>query len=327
MYNISNRVARSRKALGTKLGLARLFYFYGGKMRLKKPLNYDEQIKRLEERGILVENSRRAKRVLKRINYYRFTGYALQFRINPGKSEYREGTCFDNIFKIILFDEKLRNVIRKYIEKVEIYYRTLISNKFAESKCKSEPYDQHLDRNNFYNKKGYDAVMESFNKEKNYYRESLVVRHHKNRYEGKMPLWVMVELMSFSNLSKLYSAMYISEKQCIAKEEGISYKTLENHLRCLSILRNKCAHAARLYNTVFNPPAKLNTDFLKHNPDVKNNSLFAYLLILMKRLPTDNSKKNFLKELDRISNEYKKDIDISLIGFTTEYLSILKNNL
>ena len=70
-----------------------------------------------------------------------------------------------------------------------------------------------------------------------------------------MPLWVMVELMSFSNISKLYSSMYISEKETIAQAVGIKYKTLENHLHCLSVLRNKCAHAARLYNTEFNPPA------------------------------------------------------------------------
>ena len=30
-----------------------------------------------------------------------------------------------------------------------------------------------------------------------------------------MPLWVIVELMSFSNMSKLYSSMYYSEKEAI----------------------------------------------------------------------------------------------------------------
>ena len=38
---------------------------------------------------------------------------------------------------------------------------------------------------------------------------------------------------------------------------GVGKDTLENHLHCLSVLRNKCAHTARMYNTDFNPPAKL----------------------------------------------------------------------
>jgi abortive infection bacteriophage resistance protein len=42
-------------------------------------------------------------------------------------------------------------------------------------------------------------------------------------------------------------------------------KTLENHLRCLPVLRNKCAHAARMYNTDFNPTAKFTASFLRNN--------------------------------------------------------------
>ena len=72
-----------------------------------------------------------------------------------------------------------------------------------------------------------------------------------------------VELMSFSNMSKLYSAMYYSEKDAIASMVGTGRDTLENHLHCLSVLRNKCSHAARMYNTDFNPPAKFSKTFLR----------------------------------------------------------------
>ena len=87
-----------------------------------------------------------------------------------------------------------------------------------------------------------------------------------------MPLWVIVELMSFSNLSKLYSSMYYSEKDVIANMVGVGRDTLENHLHCLSVLRNKCAHSARMYNTDFNPPAMFTTSLLRKHPEIKNNS-------------------------------------------------------
>ena len=49
-------------------------------MVLKKPLTFDEQLERLEVHGIVVTNREKAIEILKRVNYYRFTGYALQFR-------------------------------------------------------------------------------------------------------------------------------------------------------------------------------------------------------------------------------------------------------
>ena len=98
------------------------------------------------------------------------------------------------------------------------------------AKCTKPPHSQHYDKENFYNKIGYEEVMSSFDKEKNYYKDSLIVKHHKKKYNGKLPLWVMVELMSFSNLSKFYSAMYYSEKDLIAASIGTGRNMLENHL-------------------------------------------------------------------------------------------------
>ena len=153
------------------------------------------------------------------------------------------------------------------------------------------------------------------------------MKHHKTKYSSKMPLWVVVELMSFSNMSKLFSSMYYSEKDAIANMVGVGRDTLENHLHCLSVLRNKCAHAARMYNTAFNPPAKFTTSFLRKHPEIENNSLFAYTLVLLKRLPDENSKKSLIQAVEAVINEYRSDIDLKLIGFPENYLEIMKNNL
>ena len=103
--------------------------------------------------------------------------------------------------------------------------------------------------------------------------------------------------------------------------------TLENHLHCLSVLRNKCAHAARMYNTDFNPPAKFTKSFLRKHPEIKNNSLFAYTLVLLKRIPDEDSKKSLIQTVEMLMEEYKDDIDMGLIGFPENYVEIMKNNL
>jgi len=296
-------------------------------MNLKKPLTYSEQVLKLKEHGIIVNDDRAAEVLLSRVNYYRFTGYALQFRKNPENSEYISGITFEKIYRIYQFDEAIRDICRKYIEIAEVYYRTQISNVFSLIKCTEMPYDQHYDESNFYNKDGYHEIMESFKKEKNYYKDSLIVKHHKSKYANKMPLWVMVELMSFSNVSKLYGAMYNSEQHAIAKVVGTSKDMLENHLHCLSVLRNKCAHAARMYNTPYNPPARLSSNFLRKHPEISNNSLFAYLIVLLKRLPNETCKRDFIATLKATVEDYKEDVDLELIGFPDDFHTILLNNI
>ena len=296
-------------------------------MDLKKPLTFDEQLDKLAAHGMIITDREKAKDILKRVNYYRFTGYALQFRQAPSGSDYIVGTTFETVYHLYKVDEILRDTFRRYIEKAEVYYRTQIAYGFSIAKCTETPYDQHYDENNFYNKKGYREVMENFSREKNYYKDSLIVKHHKMKYSSKMPLWVIVELMSFSNMSKLYSSMYYSEKDAIAHMVGVGRDTLENHLHCLSVLRNKCAHAARMYNTDFNPPAKFTTSFLRKHPEIKNNSLFAYTLVLLKRLPDESSKKSLIQTVENVISEYSDDIDLKLIGFPENYMEIMKNNL
>lgn len=315
--------------LGTKLSLVLSFFTLKGDefVELKKPLTFKEQIEKLKSHGMVIEDEEKAKEILSEVNYYRFTGYALQFRIEEADSDYVEALSFEKVHRIYQFDERLRDIFRKYIEVVEVYYRTQISYGFSMAKCIRPPYNQHYDENNFYNKQGYKEVMESFEKERNYYKDSLIVKHHKAKYDSKMPLWVIVELMSFSNTSKLFSSMYKSEKQRIADAVGTSYATLENHLHCLSVLRNKCSHAARLYNTQFNPPARFTSQFLKKHSDMKNNSLFAYVLVLEKRLPDAKMKSMLISDVQAVIEEFQEDIDLSLIGFPEKYIKILKNNV
>lgn len=293
-------------------------------MDLKKPLTFDEQIDKLQEHGMIVPDGERAKDVLKRVNYYRFTGYALQFRTDPASSDYVDGTTFETIYNLYKVDEILRDTFRRYIEKVEVYYRTQIAHGFSIMKCTEAPFDQHYNEENFYQKKGYREVMDSFHREKNYHKNSLVVQHHKMKYSSKMPLWVIVELMSFSNLSKLYRCMYRSEQDAISSMAGTGRKILENHLHCLSVLRNKCAHAARIYNTDFYPPAKFSSHFLRKHPDIKNDSLFAYILILLKNLPDKDSKCSFIRIIETVVENYQEDMDMNLIGFPDDYLEVMK---
>jgi abortive infection bacteriophage resistance protein len=296
-------------------------------MDLKKPLTFSEQIDRLKQHGVSFNDENTAAEILSIINYYRFSGYLLQYRKSITDSDLKVKVSFLSIYDIYKFDEELRALLRIFIEKVEIYFRTQISYYFSSVKCILPPHDQHYDRNNYFDKVGFDEVINSFKQQKKFYKDSPILKHHQIVYQNKMPLWVIVEFLSFSNLSKLYNSMYYSEKDIIATSSGTGHKTLENHLHCLTVLRNKCAHSARLFNSNFNPPAIFSKKFLRNNPLIKNDSLFAYILVLLKRLPLKEDKKEFVSKIEFLLNKYKSNVDLSLIGFPNNYLFLLNQEL
>lgn len=289
---------------------------------LKKPLSFDEQIDCLIAHKMVIEDTENAKNILSQINYYRFTGYALQFRKDSTGEFYKEGTSFSLVWEIYKFDFELRNLLKPYLEFLEIIFRTKIAYGFSMEKSLKEPHDGHYDINNFYDKIGYKKIMDSYEKHKHRRDYSLFINHHEKKYCGKMPLWVLVELLSFSDLSKLYRAMYESDQNNIASLLGVKANYFKNHLHCLSVLRNKCAHGIRLYNTVFNPPVSLKSTTLKKNREISTDTLFAYLIILTRRLPRDKGIE-LIGELKKLIEKYSKYINLSLLGMDIGYNDFL----
>lgn len=296
-------------------------------MDLKEPKSFFELVCRLKEHHMLVDDETYVESFLRKVNYYRFTGYALQFRIAPHDSDYVEDVEFETVVQIYNFDTELRCLLRKWIEVLEVYFRAQIANAFSLAKCKKPPHNQHYNFINYYNKEEAEEIFEDFKKQKKYYKDTLVLQHHQQKYGDYYPLWVIVEMISFSDLSKLYSCMYYSNQDEIASNVGTGRSVLKNHLHCLSVLRNKCAHAARLYNTELKPSAQLPDSFLRGNPEVKSNSLFAYILVLIRRLPEEAMKSSLVYELKKIMEKYEGFIDLGVMGFPENYVQVLTDNI
>jgi abortive infection bacteriophage resistance protein len=79
--------------------------------------------------------------------------------------------------------------------------------------------------------------------------QEIFVKHHIKKYEGILPVWVAVEVLSFGALSKLFSNMKIVDQNQIAMNNyRVPAVYLISWLKCLSYIRNICAHYGRLYN-------------------------------------------------------------------------------
>lgn len=212
---------------------------------LKPPATYKEMIKILKSRGLSVKNESRAIEILKRINYYRLTGYLLPFKVNEEK--YIEGMTFEKVVELYEFDRGLRSLLLDIFEYVEISMRSRISYHLAH-KYGAECYE---DPSNFSFRTitDYHNFIVKLNAELDRSKE-LFVAHYKIKYGSRYPIWLAVEVLSFSSLSILYTNLKPEDKRIISTQQGLkTSKLLDSWLHSMCVLRNRCAHFSRIYDT------------------------------------------------------------------------------
>ncbi len=76
-----------------------------------------------------------------------------------------------------------------------------------------------------------------------------------------------------------------------------------------------------------NPPVQLGSAFLRDNPQILPNSLFSVILVLLRRLPNNDSKKNFVSEVISLIEKHRTWIDFEFIGFPVDYRKVLNDEL
>ncbi|MEG2801927.1 MAG: Abi family protein, partial [Longicatena sp.] len=158
---------------------------------------------------------------------------------------------------------------------------------------------------------------------KNMNPNNLIIKHHQNKYGGAMPLWAAVELLSFGNISKLYSMMINQDKTKITKTsyKRISYTYIESFYHAIAYFRNQCCHFQRLYDV--NHTIKMSlfkTPF--YNPGTSNNKTFYFIYILFLLNPNYDLGKRLIFKLLK---EFKRTkVDKGKYGFPNDWKNILE---
>lgn len=293
---------------------------------LKPAKTFEEQIEILKERNMKIIDEKYSINILKKINYYRLTGYALQFKKN---NNYGGNISFHHMYKLYEFDKNLRQLILNKLEEIEIPLRTYMAYELAtkygpEAYKKLEVYKDY-DFYTGYEKDGelIKGLKDEINTEIKKNSKDLIVIHHKKYYDGKFPIWAIVELFSFGMLAKMYKNLKTVDQKAIAKEcFKINNQLLESWLISLSKVRNTCAHYGRIYNKNLKTIPKLHRKYSKYNLD--DTKIFIVILA-MKELLIGIDKWEEMKEKVRLLiDEYKEFLDLTLIGFPENWNEILE---
>ncbi len=285
-------------------------------IRIKKPTTFAEQVEHLKSKNLVIENDEEAVRILERINYYRLSGYMLTYKTDD---VFNGRTSIRDIYALYNFDKKLRNLILPVLESIEIAFKTHIAYLIAH-KYGSLGYENH---ENFQDREYHKQMLERIKEEIKRNKKEAFVSHHNQRYDGNFPIWVVIELMSFGQLSQMYRNLKDEDQDEIAKRYyGTKKVFIRTWLHSLSTFRNICAHYGRIYNRKLEINPKLFNKDKKRG--LKNNTTFATLFIVAKLLENEDEGEYFITSLAALVEQYSNVIDLKFLGFPRNWEQILR---
>lgn len=284
------------------------FVFEKGIINMKdnpKPyLPVDEQIKLLQSRGLIINNYDQAYRVLENNNYYRLSGYSLPLREHD---KFYPNVSFSDLMDLYLFDADMQAVSMNHLAPIEIALRTHIAYVLGEI----NPY-AHLDKTCFENDIYYEEFLQDLKAAVSESNNEAFIKHHNTKYSGRLPIWVVVEILSFGELSKLFEHLNydLQKKICDNYYDGIPPKYICNWFHSLVVVRNLCAHRMRLGNRGIPTVPAFETkefDYYVANGYEKNEvgkRLFFSFVIMQRVTPNINFINDIKSDIKHLCDKY-----------------------
>lgn len=229
------------------------------KIPFTKPwMSLADQLRILRGRGLDVADSAAAERFLSYVNYYRFSGFCLQFqRPDPagGGRVFVPGTTFDDVKDLCVLDRRLRDSFSAGLELVEISLRARIAYTFSNAHGPlghSDPanFDRRFSAQDSSGAPSDFATWTAKLHDETARSREPFVEHFRNTYAEypTIPIWVATELCSFGSLSKMYSGMAKADMNAVSAHYGLQSRILASWLHVFTYLRNVCAHHGRLWD-------------------------------------------------------------------------------
>lgn len=270
--------------------------------------NTIDQIKLLKSRGMILDfDEKKIKEFLLDIGYYRLGFYWNPFEIDKSHN-FKKGTKFSDIIKLYYLDVDLRNILAKYINRIEINFRTklvyFVSNKYKESPTWFA--DQAIVNNNIINNlpKFYNGKFIKLNKP--------IKKHHDKYINDKYaPAWKTLEFFTFGTILNIYRNLKDdSIKTRISESFGIkNIKKFINLIETIILIRNSCAHGDVLFD--FNTPKGIS---VIPQIDLNNdrNSIYSCIKVIYYFLGTisDNRKVEMHHRITKIFESFDDNENI-----------------
>lgn len=271
---------------------------------LKPATTLEDQLTLLESRGMEVDRLL-ARQWLSNVSYYRLSAYWYPAR-QLGASGHREntfapGTKFSDVVALYECDRKLRTLIHDGMERIEIALRARIGEEIYAHGGPLAYRDAAIFRPAFRHSDWLKTAQKRIQRARKY-NES--IRHYEREYKD-FPFWVLAEVLDFADISKLLEGLIVRQQRSVAEGLGIvidlskltrneaervkKESPLVRWTEQLTIVRNTCAHHARVWNRSFvpAPTAGLRTQSeFQRLPEGQSERIFGALTVMAHLLRT-----------------------------------------
>ena len=308
-------------------------------MRNKIFKNLDEQIEILRSKGLVIDDVEFAKEVLLRENYFFLSGYRHLLMKKNNDARFIDGTKFEELHALFLFDRELRNTMFKHILIIENNMKSIISYQLSRKYGFKEK--DYLDPKNFTQDPARDKqVHDVLNKMKRQIRvngrQHTATMHYMDNY-GYIPMWILVKVLSLGIISEFYNILKKEDQESIASIYRLDTEELSIYLSLLSNFRNLCAHEDILYEhrtgrMIFDTEYHHSLQIPKNEEDVYvygKNDLFA-LIIIMKQMFRDREFHDLMHEIEYEIGQLDSRVDtvelnviLNKIGFPSNWREII----
>ena len=271
---------------------------------MKEYKNTNDLIDFLIAKGVKVNDRSFTFNTIEKYSYYSIVNtYKSIFKDSNGN--YVNNVTFEEIYALFEFDKELKLIFLKYILEIEYLIRTKVSETISLN-YGIEDYliEKNLD-DNYYTKDVINKINDEINKQKDKHD---AIKHYLKNYNS-IPPYVLVKILSFGELSKLFGVLKQSDKQLISKSFKISDKILKETLTNISMVRNICAHNDRLYNF----RSKFLISFKNIDRDYINIDNLTNIYMIMKSMELLLNDK-FKNEFEILVNDKINDLRNKIIS-------------
>ena len=264
----------------------------------------EELLDYLEAKNVTIKNRKFALKKLEKYTYYSIVN-SYKYNFKDANNDYFPNVSFEEIYALYEFDKNLKLIMLKYALEVESFIKSLISNHISNI----YGIDAYLNVNNLDNKANLavrkrliDKINDDINRN---YGIHLAITHYIDNY-GFVPPFVLTKILTFGVISSYYGLLKQSDRQIIAKRFKISDILLKQILRCLTNIRNICAHNDRLF--CYRDKYTLKFKDIDSNYVIKDNLTNLYMMIRAMQIILDKRQYNSLvkaieKEINKLDNK------------------------
>lgn len=301
--------------------------------------NLDEQIEIFKHKGLIIKDEHYAKQILLRENYFFLNGYRHLFMKSKDDRTYKEGTTFEELYSLFLFDRSFRNVLFKYLLVIENNLKSITSYQLSKKYGYRER--DYLKEKNFTSAPEKQAQLNDLiRKMKRQIRvngsQHSATLHYVSNY-GYIPLWILVKVLSFGIVSEMFSILKEEDQKDIARIYEIDPEEFMVYLPILANYRNLCAHEDILYenktqkainDTVYHQLLKIRKEDDEYV--YGKNDVFA-LIIIMRQMLQNEDFKNMTIELENVIQTLNYNLHtisinsvLNRMGFPLNWMDIAK---